>query len=212
LTIEEWSYLSLPILAFYVCRSTRNPVGCAALILIAVGFAARLSIGLAHGASTLDDWDRLIRKLVISRSDAVAYGALAAVFVEHYDRTAKRWVLPLAAAILGLNFWICYEPERIPGIVGWLPLFPLTAAGFTLLLPWLADLPTPKFTTFAAPIQFLARISYALYLVHWPFMYFASTVPTSLSLVVYFGGSLLVAALLSYAVEYPIMRLRPKQV
>lgn len=210
LTIEEWSYLSLPFLAFYVCRSTRNPVGCAALILCLTGIAVRVAIGLAHGPWNLGDWDLLIRKMVISRSDAVVYGVLAAVFVEHYGHLAKRWVLPLAVVLLGWNVWICYHVEYIPGIVGWLLLFPLTAMGFALLLPWLAELPTPAII--AAPIQFVARISYALYLVHWSFMFIAAALPSSFRLIVYFGGSVLVATVLSYAVEYPIMRLRPKQV
>jgi peptidoglycan/LPS O-acetylase OafA/YrhL len=210
LTIEEWSYLLLPILAFYVCRSTPNPVGCAALILIAVGFAIRISFGLMHRADTLGDWDQFIRKLVISRSDAVAYGVLTAVLVEYNSQMVKRFFPLLAVVMLGYNLWICYNAELLSGIVGWFLVFPVTAVAFSLLLPWLAGLPTPKI--FGAPIQFLARISYALYLVHWSFLFLVFTLPESLRFVAYIGGSVLVATVLSYAVEYPLMRLRPKQV
>jgi peptidoglycan/LPS O-acetylase OafA/YrhL len=209
LTIEEWSYLALPFLAFYICRSTRNPIASAALILAGAGIAVRFMIGLAHGPWNLGEWDVLIRKMVISRSDAVVYGVLAAIFADHYSRMSK-WALPLAAGLLGWNIWTCYYFEHIPGVVGWLLLFPLTAMGFALLLPWLAELPTPA--RFTAPIHFLARISYALYLVHWPFIFFAAALPEKFRLVVYFGGSVLVATILSYVIEYPIMRLRPKQV
>jgi peptidoglycan/LPS O-acetylase OafA/YrhL len=210
LTIEEWSYLALPLLAFYACRRNRHPVRDAALILIAIGFAVRLGIGLIHGVPDLVNWDRLIRKLVLSRSDAVAFGVLAAVFAERLGGAIRLKLLPVAAALLGLNIWLCYHWERIPGIAGWLLFFPLAAVGFSLLLPWLAELPTPR--AFVTPIRFLARISYALYLVHWAFMYTAMTVPAPYQLIVYFAGSLLVATLLSYAIEYPIMRLRPRQV
>lgn len=180
------------------------------MILIAAGFAVRLAIGLAHGVSTLTDWDLLIRKMVISRSDAVAYGVLAAVLVERYGGRTSRWLLPPAVALIGWNVWTCYHFAAIPGIVGWLLLFPATAIGFALLLPWLAGLPTPA--RFTAPVHFLARISYALYLIHWGFLWVVPALPQSLRFVVYAGGSVLVATALSYAVEYPIMGLRPKQV
>jgi peptidoglycan/LPS O-acetylase OafA/YrhL len=205
LVIEEWSYLALPFLAFYVCRSTRNPVGCAALILIAVGNAGRLTVGLAFAPSSLD-------KIALLRSDAVAYGVLGAVLAETYGHIFTRGTLLLAIALIGSNIWITYAAEYVRSFAVWLILFPMTAIGFTLLLPGLARLPTPKTAAFVAPIQFLARISYTLYLIHWSFMYIASTVPPPFQLLVYIAGSLLVAALLSYAIEYPIMRLRPKQV
>jgi peptidoglycan/LPS O-acetylase OafA/YrhL len=209
LTIEEWSYVALPILAFYVCRLQRNPVACAALILIIIGFTVRLGIGLTNGVPTLSEWDKLIRKLVASRTDAVAFGVLGAVFIQRYGQIGRSWFPPLAAALLGLNAWICYHPELIPGVVGWLALFPLTGVGFTLLLLWLNDLPTPK--AFAPPIQFLARISYGVYLVHWPLMFVTLKVATPFQLIVFIGSSLLVATFLFYAVEDPIMRMRPKQ-
>lgn len=209
LTVEEWSYIALPLLAFTICRRTRHPVACAALILIVAGIAIRAAVGLTQTPWGLVDWDLMIRKVVACRADAVAYGALAAVWINQRGRL-PRWTLPLAAVLIGWNVWACVNPLTLAGPVGWLPLFPLTAIGFALLLPWLAELPRPRWI--GAPVSFIARISYALYLTHWSFVFIATHVAPQWQLAVYVGGSLLVASLASYAIEFPIMRLRPKQV
>lgn len=127
LTIEEWSYLALPLLAFYVCRKTGNPLRSAALILCLAGTTVRLAIGLLHGPWSVDAWDVLIRKTVISRSDAVAYGVLAAVFFAGpVSQKIKYGLLPFAALLLGWNVWICLHIGYVSGIAGWLVLFPIT--------------------------------------------------------------------------------------
>jgi peptidoglycan/LPS O-acetylase OafA/YrhL len=213
LTIEEWSYLALPLIAFGVCRSARRPVLVAALILIAAGIVARLAIGLTHDVWTIKDWDSLIRKIVVVRIDAVAYGVLAAVFVRSCD--ARRWKYHLLAVGIFLNCTVIIltqHVELLPGPFGWFVLFPLRGVGFALLMPWLADLPAP-YAFFAGPIRFLARISYCIYLVHWPIMFLTlEAVTASWRFAVFVCGSIVTAAILSYGVEYPIMRLRPRQV
>jgi peptidoglycan/LPS O-acetylase OafA/YrhL len=212
LTIEEWSYVALPLIAFCACRWARRPVFVAALILIVAGIAARLAIGLTHGGGTLVEWDSLIRKMAIARCDAVAYGVLAAVFVQ--SRGALRWKYHLLLAGLALGvagIWIAASPvELLPGPFGWLVLFPLRGLAFALIVPWLSELPTPRLL--AAPVRFVAHISYCLYLVHWPFLFIAISTPEPFRLAVFIAGSFAVATVLSYAVEYPIMRLRPRQV
>ena len=214
LTIEEWSYLLLPFLAFYLCRSTRNPVASAALILIALGIAIRLGFGLTHAPWTAVRWDDLIRKTVITRADAVAYGVLAAVMMERFGAALPKYRLLIAgAALLAVNVAICLKLDSHAGAAGWLLLFPATGAGFALMMPWLAGLASPR-RLLAAPVHFVARISYALYLVHWPFIFMTSAMvaPGFGWCVIFFAGSFAVASVLSYAIEYPIMRLRPKQI
>jgi peptidoglycan/LPS O-acetylase OafA/YrhL len=170
----------------------------------------RLGIGICHGAWSLGEWDLLIRKLAISRIDAIAYGALAAVLADKFDHSFARWALVPAAMFVGWSIWICFHVQKIPGVVGWLLLFPIAGIGLSLLMPYLAAWRSRHIL--ATPVQFLARISYALYLVHWAFMFIALTVPETYRLVVYVGGSVTVATVLSYAIEHPIMAKRPKQI
>ena len=214
LTIEEWSYLLLPFLAFFLCRRTRNPVASAAIILIALGIAIRLAVGVTHAPWTADRWDNLIRKTVITRADAVAYGVLAAVVMERFGASLPKYrLLIVALALLAANVAICLSLDNHAGVAGWLLLFPVTGIGFALLMPWLAGMRSPR-GLLAVPVHFVARVSYALYLAHWPMMFMALAVvaPGLRWCVVYLAGSFAAASALSYAIEYPIMRLRPKQV
>ena len=176
LTIEEWSYIALPLLAFWACRSRSNPVQSAALTLCVIGIVVRLAIGLSHDSWSLGEWDVLIRKMAISRLDAIAYGVLTAVIADKLDYSYMRWALVPAAVLVGWSMWICFHVQQIQGIIGWLFLFPITGIGFSLLMPNLARWRSAQ-RIFAMPVQFLARISYSLYLVHWAFMFIAMTTP-----------------------------------
>ncbi len=211
LTIEEWSYLALPVLAFWAYRHTRNPLGYAALTLCLAGIGVRCAIGLWHRPWDLDSWDLFVRKMVISRSDAIAYGVLVAIFMERYgSRDVKYWLLAPAAVLIGWNVWVCFHFGNIPGFVGVMLLFPSTGIGFAMVLPLLNELPRPPFLS--KPVYFLARISYPLYLVHWSFMFIAAHFPESVRFLVFICGSIGVATALSYGIEYPIMRRRPRQI
>jgi peptidoglycan/LPS O-acetylase OafA/YrhL len=209
LAVEEWSYLILPFLAFYICRSTRNPVFFAALILVCFGVGTRFLVGVSVDNWSAPDWDLYIRKIVITRSDAVAYGVMAAVFVDGCRHSRASWLTWLGAILTILSVWIIYAAKTF-GAFEWFIFFPTTGIGFALLMPMFAEVLTPP-PILAWPVQFFARISYSLYLVHWAVIFYASSVPTALQLVTFYGGSVIVAAALSYLVEYPIMRLRPKQ-
>jgi peptidoglycan/LPS O-acetylase OafA/YrhL len=179
-------------------------------VLIVAGFLIRIAVGFADPPDTLVEWDLWIRKMVVSRSDAVAYGVLAAVWVDRYGRP-PRWTLALAVLLIGWSVVLCSNLGWLASLSGWLILFPLAGAGFALLLPWLAELPAPP-PLIDAPVRFIARISYALYIVHWSFVYIAAISPEPWRLTIYLAGSFITAAAVSYAIEYPIMRRRPSQV
>jgi peptidoglycan/LPS O-acetylase OafA/YrhL len=208
LTIEEWSYVVLPLAAFLLCRRTREPIACVALILIACGIAVRIAIGLSATPWQLADWDLLIRKMVVSRMDAIAYGVLAAVWVRRCGRLPAL-TLAVSLLLIAWSAWTCTQPLVLAGPVGWSTFFPLSGIGFALLVPWLAELRRPPLI--APPVHFVARISYSLYLVHWSFMFVAAGVAPRWQLVVYVCGSIITATVLTYAIELPIMRLRPSQ-
>jgi len=212
LTIEEWSYVILPLLAFLLCRRAREPIVCAALALVAGGIVVRLAIGLSAASWQLSDWDLLIRRLFIARMDAIAYGVLVAVWVRRRGRLPA-WTLAASLLLIAWSTLICWRPFGpfgLAGPVGWSAFFPLNGIGFALLLPWLAKLRPPPVV--APPVYFFARISYSLYLVHWSFTFLAGgLVPPQWQLIVYLIGSIITASIITYAIELPIMRLRPPQ-
>ena len=211
LTIEEWSYTALPILAFWVCRRTAHPLGYGAALLCVIGIVGRGIVVILHDPSSLGIWDEWVRKLLVARLDAIAYGALVAVLAERWSRATESGAALIAAVLIGWSLWFGYQMESLAGTTGRHFFIPLTAIGFSLLLPWLSRLPAPR-SMIAAPVVFVAKISYALYLVHWAFMFLTSGMPEPMHFLIYIGGSVLVATILSYGIEQPIMRMRPRQI
>lgn len=208
LTIEEWSYLLLPMLAFGLFRRTRNPVVVAALSLCIAGFSARFAL-LDSGIG----WDNLVRKEVVTRLDAIAYGVLiAALLHRKLDGGALRWLRRLAVvnlAIVGGSIWLFYDPARLDGLYGRVFALPVASLSIACLLPLIAELRAPKWID--SPIRFVARISYATYLVHWPVMSQVGSLPKSIQFITYMVATFAVSALLSYCIEQPILRMRPRQ-
>src|SRR5262249_54467652 len=143
----------------------------------------------------------LIRKTVITRADAVAYGVLAAVIMQRCGASLPKYrLLLIAVALLAANVAICLKLDNHAGVPGWLLLFPITGVSFALMMPWLTELAAPP-RVLAVPVHFVARVSYALYLAHWPMMFVALAVvaPGLWWCVIYLAGSFAVAAALSYA-------------
>jgi peptidoglycan/LPS O-acetylase OafA/YrhL len=207
LTIEEWSYLVFPLLAYGVLRWTRHGVAWAAVALIVLGFTMR--IAHAHGGA---DWDAVIRRLGVCRADAIAYGVLLAAWLrrggDRARRTMRRWapagLVVLAAAVWGL-------PKPFAGTSFYEDVFalPALAVAMCLCLPGVLGWRLPGVV--AAPVRFVARVSYAAYLCHWPVLTLVRHWPAQLAAPVFFGATFGLAALLSWAIERPVMRLRPRQ-
>jgi peptidoglycan/LPS O-acetylase OafA/YrhL len=185
-----------------------------ALVVIATGIALRAGWVLAFDPA----WDDGVKKVVLTRLDACAYGLLAAAAwaLRPPPAPAARLLGALGALLVLLSV-AAYragpiDQDLLPRV---LP-FVLTGSGFALLLPWLLALrpwPAPG----AAAVTALARGSYALYLVHFPLIRLierdwvhATTWSRGLlHVAVYVACALLSAAVLHRWVERPL-RLRDR--
>jgi peptidoglycan/LPS O-acetylase OafA/YrhL len=206
LVIEEWSYILLPLIAFGILHATQRPVVLAAGALCIIGVGIRLAL-----AGSTSPWDDNVRKLMLTRLDAIAYGVLLAWLIRNHAAVVLFWlrrIWPVAlVAILG-SAWVAHEPSRLDGFYGRTIAFPILHISFCALLP--LSFPVRLRPALAMPVQFTAKISYALYLVHAPMVSLASTLSIPyVRLPVYLIGSVLLASAASYLVEQPIMRSRP---
>ena len=207
LVIEEWSYILMPVLAISAFRSSRNAVLGSALCLCLAAFVFRL---MAWAEPS--DWDMTVRKLLLTRLDAIAYGVILAYFYHRNTASLVRYCFilsPLSVVLFLLNGWMLSALANLDNFYGRVLALPGFAIAVCLLMPIVLTI--KRFPFFGVIITWIAMVSYAAYLVHWSVMFLAMSWPSNYQFIGYLTGTLLAAATLSYSVEQPIMRLRPKQ-
>lgn len=215
LTIEEWFYVGFPLMF---------------ALLAAVGIRRRVlavAVGCVVGCLLLRhllyhpgvDWDAFMRKAVVLRLDAIAFGVLAAIAMEKVRLAGWRpWALA-GAGIAGMAFLLMARGWH--GTIGlefyFTGYFTLTSFVLALFLP-VAELwhgAVRRMRWFDAASRWMSTHAYSLYLAH-PLILavMARHHPHSSlaeALAVYAGGSALAATILHRTIERPIMNRRPKE-
>lgn len=209
LGVEEQFYLIWPVLLlllWWASRRSPRVLVVSVVLLVAVSFLASIVV-----TSASEPWGYFAPW---TRAWELGLGALIAVLRLH----DLRWHPALAAAVawVGLAFivgsaMVFTESTVFPGSVAAIPV--LGAVAVAAATPSSARW-GPSALLAARPMQFVGRISYSLYLVHWPLLVvpvIASAMGEPLPL----AHSLLLAGLsvpLAWAlhrlVERPIMRSR----
>jgi peptidoglycan/LPS O-acetylase OafA/YrhL len=209
LVIEEWSYILVAVVAMIAARFHLQSILVVAIILCVIGAAYRLW-GLHLGG----DWDTSVRKMLLMRLDAIAWGMLLAWFWSNHQKATLSWArasLPASLPLLLVLVWIVSRPDLLSTDFGRIAVLPLFAAAFCMVMPTIIMLPAPVVIT--PIISFLARISYTLYLAHWSVMFLVPRfVAKEWQFISYIVLSCASAAILTEVIERPVLRLRPRQV
>lgn len=217
LVIEEWFYLLFPILLFGLMRLfrlvARHAFLIAALVFILIPTAMRFLT--APGIERLFDSELLIRKLVIYRMDTIGFGVLAA-WVHHFMPSlwkSVRWPAFVLGAVGTIAVGQLYGSDHLWFSMTW--FFTCGAIAMMLLLPELSA--WKQIPAWGAPVVFMSRVSYALYLVHMPVrdlferFYAGASLPTAIALFVgYWATSITIAWLVYTGYERYFMSLRDR--
>lgn len=208
LVIEEWSYFLLPLLALSF-KPARHPTLIAATLLICCGFVARLSM-----LDIDSPWDSVFRKMFLMRLDAIAYGVvLSWLFARSGDSLffyRSRGLALLAGIGVTASIIILANRAGLESTFGRVLALPAFSISMCALMPTIMGL-TWRFGWLAVAVREIAVVSYAAYLVHWPCRFLFSNYEGSWRFPAYLATTFMVSFALSYLVEQPIMRIRPRQ-
>jgi peptidoglycan/LPS O-acetylase OafA/YrhL len=230
LSVEEWAYIILPVslllFSFFFKPKNRNSFFLIATLLLIAAFGFFKTLyHFKTPATTLDEWNISLKSVMIYRLDAIFMGVLCAWISMNYDKYWSKFRFAFAF-IGGLIMLFMYFgmgflrilPETYPFIwnVVYLPLASLSIAFF---LPFFSQLET-SITILTKPIEFISKISYSIYLLHYSVimqlsMLFVNKETTSLLqlhliTVFYLTVTLLASYIFYRFYEKPIMDLRDK--
>ena len=216
LAVEEWFYLLFPLLLAGLVALARLPARRAylvtALVFCTLPIVTRMEA--LHQVASAAEVDLFVRKLVITRLDAIGMGALAAWVMVAFPRFWQRSRWPLC--MLGLVS-LCVvsnhrpDPSAVVSTALYFTLVPVTIA---CLLPLLSN--WRSVYRAGRPFVFVSKSAYALYLVHMPMLYLFQygaaglPAPSVLLAFCYWLACLLVSFVVLHTIELPFMRMRDR--
>jgi peptidoglycan/LPS O-acetylase OafA/YrhL len=165
LSVEEWFYLSAPLLLLLTLRflKPKKAFLLVTLIMLLAPMLQRFSMSGPH--ITYEYWEAHFRKLVITRVDSIAYGLLAAWVFYYYRSFWEKYRIPfLVAGILTMVFVLNF-PSPVEGIYAQVFMFPLSSIAAMLLIPFAEGIKSYR-TRVGKWITHISIISYSMYLIN----------------------------------------------
>ena len=168
LAVEEWFYVLFPVALFGLLRlaRTRSPYVFLWVVLAFLVAPLLVRLEMVDDIRSKVEMESSLRSLVIARMDTIAFGLLAAWLHHHRAvlwRRSRQFLFLVGAALLFISN-AAYGQDTLYYSTTW--YFSLSALSMAMLLPLLSSwVAVPRF---GAPVVFVSRVSYALYLVHQP--------------------------------------------
>ena len=218
LSVEEWFYILFPpfLMTIAVIAPRRSTI----FAVIAVTLFILLISALRQGFGDYSRWGPEVRRIVIFRMDAIAWGFLlnlAVTRTKMMDKITLEYALVGFAAMLmasiALTVFIADTSPR-PIIEAAFPFY-ASAFGASAIVVALKARPTfHDNRALSIAGDYLGRISYSVYLFHlFVLQTLAATLnhyPMPALLLIYLATTIAVASLKFVAVESPILAARPK--
>lgn len=229
LSIEEWTYTSVPIILFLVYQfrfKSKKYVFLLFLLLAILCFhILRYNAFPQLDLSDLDKWNVNIKSVVIYRIDAVLFGMIVAWVYYFYSKTIYNLKHVLAIFALGLFVFQFVVLHRLNVYLETSPVyynvfyFTIISLICSSLLPVFIHLNSPN-KMVSSFVTFLSKVSYSVYLLHYSivmvlFKYFIELYKLQINNTVLVAFYLLVTFLLSTILyryyEKPTTDLRDKK-
>jgi peptidoglycan/LPS O-acetylase OafA/YrhL len=212
LAVEEWYYVVFPLLMIATVPFLRQTGRQA--VIVAIGFVVAIAV-IRLLFSSDADWGEHTRRIVIFRIDSIAYGFLLYLFV----RTAPtlRDKIPLLSLVFAccvvLMYFVNTEAAGISHRI-FRDLHPFASAAFGSSAILLCIGLEERVGIPERLADFMGRISYPVYLLHLPILYFLAKTSLSsqtlwLQFTIYVALTIGLATAFNKWIEQPILKARP---
>lgn len=168
LSVEEWFYGLFPVLVFVFLKFNRRKPYSAYLLTCALFIVCPVVVRYfsEQPYDTYPLWDVWYRKRVITQLDAPGYGMLMAFLIYRFPEWMRKWKQPLfIIGCFGVLFFTFFRYDQ--------HLF-FYKTGYTATLAFFCMLMMPacfflkRLRVGGALVEWVAKLSYANYLIHLP--------------------------------------------
>lgn len=232
LAVEEWFYLLLPFCLYFASKilkpANKQHFFLKTLLTFISVFVLFRFLNAFHPING-DDQDFGIRKVVFLRLDALGYGVciayLAYFKADIINRFKKHFFIISLIGTTGIYYLIsnnglniCNTTSSTLRFFSDAFLYLVLPINFSLLLPYANSVTTTSFKNFGKGIQFISKISYSIYLLHYSLIYipffYQLKIKNHLLLGFAYLGYWIIVLLLSWLLytyfEMPMMKKRDK--
>ena len=230
LSIEEYTYLLLPISLFFVGLSkVKNKSKFFLFVIVAfilVFWMNKFYYHSQHKISDLSEWNLNLKSVLIYRIDAILIGVLAAWFSFNFGVIWKKSKGVFAILGFGILFFLMFGLIPMNLTIEQNPFFwnvlylSITSLAFAFLLPFFSEWKS-FINPFSYPIELISKISYSIYLLHYSIILqllkvFMDTTQMSTTerhffTLIYLTITFLLSYILYRFYEKPMMNLRDKR-
>lgn len=219
ISIEEWFYLSTPILLLGFLKIF-NQKKAFLLAIISMMFFPILYRYTILDPNMDDFWfDVTFRKVILARLDSISYGLLAAWVFFYYPIFWTKYKFHFLTIGIGLIIFIVNYPTSSNSFYKQIIYFTITPISAMLLLPFAESIKSGR-GMIALGITHISKISYSMYLINLALVakIFADNfVPTSqidgiLKYGLYWTIVIIASTILYQFFEKPMMNLRDKKI
>ena len=170
LSVEEWFYLSMPLLVFIFINVFKIKFKKSLLIvsIFFIIFSTCLRFYIYHTAQFSEMGD--YRRVVVMRMDNLMYGVIGAYisfYYLHFWLKYKNISFFLGLLLIAIWKLLSYKYPSIETFYYVNIFYPLFCFGVFLTLPFLSNYNIKKQNTLTKAITYISLISYSLYLIHY---------------------------------------------
>ena len=176
LSVEEFTYLLLPLSLFFIglikVKNKSKAFLFVVVALILVFWMNKFYYHSQHTISNLLEWNLNLKSVLIYRIDAILMGVLAAWISLNFSEFWKKSKTIFALIGFGFLFFLMFGILPLNLTIEQNPFFwnvlylPITSIAFAFFLPFFSEWKTYTNAVFY-PIELISKISYSIYLLHY---------------------------------------------